>query len=209
MNYLAHSVLSFNDEQLLVGNFIADHIKIRKADHLPEGIRKGITLHRKIDNFTDSHPLFIKSKRCFYEGFERYSGVLLDIYYDYVLAKNFDKYSELSLEQYISNFHVTLEKNRQHLPESSQRFLDYATQRNTFFEYSKLEGIELVLRHLSFRINHGIDLSLSLPLFVKNYEEIETDFFVFFEDLKAFAKSELSIDKSTQRDGETELHREG
>jgi acyl carrier protein phosphodiesterase len=183
MNYLAHAYLSFGDEETMIGNFIADHIRLRQADHLPETIRRGISLHRKIDHFTDTHPLFIKSKRHFYEGFERYSGVLMDIYYDHVLAKNFGKYSKIPLQEYTQNIYRTLQDNSRFLPESSKRFLDYAVERNTFFEYSKIEGIELVLKHLSHRINHGIWLNESVPVFIANEKTIEQNFFEFMEDL--------------------------
>ncbi len=193
MNYLAHSFLSFNNEPLTVGNFIADHIKLAAAEHLPEDIRQGILLHRRIDYFTDTHPLFIKSKRNFYGGFERYSGVLTDIYYDHILAKNFSKYSVIGLQQFTENIYALLHRNKQHLPESSIGFLKYAQKNNTFFEYSKIGGIELVLKHLSYRINHGIFLNESLPLFVANEKKIEEDFLEFFEDLikevKAFKSS--------------------
>jgi acyl carrier protein phosphodiesterase len=191
MNYLAHSFLSNNEEGLLIGNFIADHIKIKIADHLPAEVRKGIILHRRIDNYTDSHPLFINSKRFFYDGFERYSGVLMDIYFDHVLAENFGKYSHIPLQDYTNRLHDVLLKNKTYLPESSQRFLEYAMQRNTFFEYSKIEGIELVLKHLSYRINHGIDLSKSVPLFTANKAQIEKDFFGFMVDMKEFVKNEI------------------
>lgn len=189
MNYLAHAFLSFNNESLIVGNFIADHIKLAKAGHLPSEIKQGMLLHRRIDHFTDTHPLFIKSKRNFYAGFERYSGVLVDIYYDHLLAKNFSKYSEVGLEVFTKNIYTVLQNNTKHLPESSVGFLNYAMKNNTFFEYSKIEGIELVLNHLSYRINHGVFLNESLPLFLKHEKAIQEDFFEFFEDLMQEAKA--------------------
>jgi acyl carrier protein phosphodiesterase len=191
MNYLAHAFLSGNDTDILVGNYIADHIKLAKAGHLPGSIRNGMMLHRKIDYFTDTHPLFLQSKRFFYEGFERYSGVLMDIYYDHLLATNFERFSEVVLQDFVRNTYTVLEANLQHLPISSQRFLSYAKKNNTFFEYSKLSGIELVLQHLSYRIDHGIDLSQSVPMFEKNKAEIEKGFFVFMKDLIAFVKKEM------------------
>ncbi|HWY12869.1 MAG TPA: acyl carrier protein phosphodiesterase [Bacteroidia bacterium] len=183
MNYLAHAFLSFNNEQITVGNFIADHIKLADAEKLPPEIKKGVLLHRRIDYFTDTHPLFIKSKRYFYNGFERYSGVLVDIYYDHILAKNFNKFSDIGLEIFTKNIYALLQKNKAYLPESSIGFLNYIIQRNTFFEYSKIEGIELVLKHLSYRINHGVFLNESIPLFLKNEKAMEQEFFEFMDDL--------------------------
>ena len=183
MNYLAHAFLSFNNEHITIGNFIADHIKLADAEKLPSEIKKGVLLHRRIDYFTDTHPVFIKSKRHFYDGFERYSGVLVDIYYDYILAKNFERFSKVGLKPFTQNIYSILGNNKEHLPESSQGFLNYVLQNNTFFEYSKIGGIELVLKHLSYRINHCVLLNESLPLFLENEKAIENNFFEFMEDL--------------------------
>lgn len=191
MNYLAHSLLSFNNEPIIVGNFIADHIKMAQANGMPEEIIAGIKIHRRIDTYTDSHPLFIKNKRHFYNGFERYSGVLLDIYFDYLLAKNFHLFSDVNLSEYTQNIYSVLQRNHQHLPVSSQRFLQYVLQNNTFFEYSKIEGIELVLKHLSYRINHGVWLNESVPLFLEQEEKIESDFVEFMNDVISEIKKEL------------------
>jgi acyl carrier protein phosphodiesterase len=109
--------------------------------------------------------------------------VLIDIYYDHLLAKNFNKFSEAGLEAFTKNIYSILQNNVQHLPESSKGFLNYVLQNNTFFEYSKIEGIEMVLKHLSYRINHGIFLNESLPLFLQHEKSIQQDFFEFFEDL--------------------------
>jgi len=189
MNYLAHAFLSFGNEPLIVGNFIADHIKIARAGYLPAGVKQGMFLHRKIDYFTDTHPLFTRSKRYFYDGFERYSGILVDIYYDHLLAKNFSKYSDINLEDFTQNIYSLLQRNEQHLPESSKHFLKYVISNNTFYRYSTLEGIELVLKHLSGRINHGVWLNESVPLFTANEKLLEAEFHEFMEDLIREAKA--------------------
>ena len=62
MNHLAHAFLSpLNDAQILVGNLSADWIKGRARRSLPEGIQLGMDLHRRIDVFTDTHPLVAQS----------------------------------------------------------------------------------------------------------------------------------------------------
>lgn len=191
MNYLAHALLSFNNEPIIVGNFIADHIRLAETEHLPGLIRKGVIIHRKIDTFTDSHPLFIKSKRHFYNGFERYSGVLTDIYYDYLLAKNFRHFAEAELKDFTRHIYSVLDNHHEFLPETSKGFLKYVKQNDTFFEYSKLEGIELVLKHLAYRINHGVQLNESINLFKENEDKIESDFLEFMKDLVEEVKKDL------------------
>lgn len=184
MNYLAHAYLSKEDEGLLVGNFIADYIRGNKFDHLSEEIKKGIALHRQIDTFTDSHDAFKRSKRVFYNGFEKYSGILVDIYFDHFLAGNFELHHHKTLPEFTEQVYAVYQSNRQFLPEHSTKFLGYVLQNNIYNAYRKIEGIEKVLFHLSHRINHGKMLNESVKLFTENKTELQDNFEVFMRDVK-------------------------
>ncbi len=193
MNYLAHSFLSFQNTDLIIGNFIADSIQGNRFDGLTEGIIKGIKLHRKIDVFTDSHPIFLTSKHRFSKDFDKYSGVLMDIIYDHYLAKNFEQYSSLSLQNHADGIYDILKNNYDFLPEHAKRFYGYMTERNILFHYSSIEGIQTVLTHLSNRIRNRFELQLAIPILEANYQEIEEEFFIFFKDLQAFCKEQSEL----------------
>lgn len=182
MNYLAHAFLSNKDTNLLIGNFIADHLRGNDFYNYPPKIIEGIHLHRKIDSFTDSHINFKASKRIFYNGFERYSGILIDIYFDYFLAANFSKYSKISLKDFCTNVYTTYSENHHHLPKSSSNFLEYVIKNDIYNAYSSIEGIEKVLFHLSHRIRHGVMLNESIALFKENEKELESNFQILFKD---------------------------
>ncbi len=183
MNYLAHALLSNNNHDLLVGNFIADHLRGNDFSAYTEKIVEGIYLHRKIDTFTDSHPLFKSSKRIFYNGFEKYSGILVDIYFDHLLAKNFKKYHHESLENFSANVYEVYKQHLHFMPASSSRFLDYVIKNNIYHTYSKIEGIEQVLFHLSRRIKHNSSLDKSVYLFLSNESLLQTYFDEFIQDI--------------------------
>ncbi|MBK6985922.1 MAG: DUF479 domain-containing protein [Bacteroidetes bacterium] len=193
MNYLAHSYLSYQQPDLIIGNFIADSIQGNRFDGLTEGIIKGISLHRKIDTYTDAHPVFLTSKHRFSKDFDKYSGVLMDIIYDHYLAKNFDQYSPLSLQQHADGIYDILKNNHDFLPEHAKRFYGYMTERNILFHYSSIEGIQTVLTHLSGRIRNRFELQLAIPILEANYQEIEEEFFIFFDDLQAFCKEQPEL----------------
>ncbi len=193
MNYLAHSFLSFQKTDLIIGNFIADSIQGNRFGNLTEGIIKGIKLHRKIDVFTDSHPIFLTSKHRFSKDFDKYSGVLMDIFYDHYLAKYFSLYSTLSLQEHADGIYYILKNNHNFLPEPAKRFYGYMTERNILFEYASLKGIETVLTHLSGRIRNRFELQLAVPILEKDYVEIEEEFFIFFDDLMAFCKTQSEV----------------
>ena len=103
MNYLAHIYLSNEEEEITLGNFIADGIKGKKYIQFPLGIQQGILLHRAIDSFTDAHPIVRKSTRRLHKKYGHYSGVIVDILYDHFLAKNWMKYHSIPLHKYIEN----------------------------------------------------------------------------------------------------------
>ena len=182
MNYLAHAFLSDNNEQLLVGNFIADHLRGNNFSAYTPAIIEGIHLHRRIDAFTDAHAEFKKSKRVFYNGFEKYSGVLVDIYFDHLLAKNFSRYSGIPLKQFAEQVYTVYTSHEALLPKSSRNFLDYVIKNNIYYEYSTIKGITTVLSHLSHRIGHNVQLDGSVRLFNENEQLLQTYFSLFFEE---------------------------
>jgi acyl carrier protein phosphodiesterase len=182
MNYLAHSFLSNNDHGLLVGNFIADHLHGNHFEAYPGKVVEGIMLHRRIDSFTDSHPKFHESKRIFYNGFEKYSGILVDIYFDHLLAKNFSVYSPVNLETHCHQVYKVYQDHLHILPQTSAGFLNYVLENNVFYSYSTIQGIETVLYHLSHRIKHGVLLNESVPVYTDKQQQLEENFNIFFND---------------------------
>ena len=92
MNYLAHVYLSEADEALTICNFIADHVKGKANLDYLETIQKGILLHRKIDHFTDQHPLFKKNVNLLFPQFGHYSRVIVDMFFDHFLASQLEFY---------------------------------------------------------------------------------------------------------------------
>jgi acyl carrier protein phosphodiesterase len=98
MNHLAHFVLSGGDADLAIGNFVADFITNRQLPDFSAGVQRGIWLHREIDAFTDSHPIVKQSTKRLHPFHHKYSPVIVDVYYDYLLAKNWDTFFELNIK---------------------------------------------------------------------------------------------------------------
>jgi acyl carrier protein phosphodiesterase len=88
MNYLAHAYLSFEITDITVGNMISDFVKGKQKLDYPLAIQQGITLHRAIDSFTDSHAVTRQAKSFFKEAYGLYAGPLVDVVYDHFLAND-------------------------------------------------------------------------------------------------------------------------
>ena len=192
MNFLAHLYLSGNDTELMIGNFIADHIKGNKFSHFPEGIKKGILLHREIDTYTDAHDIVRKSKRRLHERYRHYDGVIIDIFYDHFLARNWKKYSQIPLDIYVKSVYKLLQDNNNILPDKTRELLPYMIQYNWLYNYQFAKGIQEVLNGMNKRTQGKSKMNLATEDLLIHYEILEDDFTLFFEDLRNFCNSKLN-----------------
>lgn len=188
MNYLAHIYLSFDDDEITIGNFIADSIRGNKFTHLPDRIQKGIKLHRHIDTFTDAHPTVRKSTKRLHENYGHYSGIIVDIFYDHYLAKNWKVYSDTPLDVFVNNFYDLLEDNYEILPIGVQRMMPYMISDNWIFNYSKMDGIARVLNGMNRRTKNKSKMNLAILDLETHYDKFEKEFTSFFEELTTSSK---------------------
>src|SRR6266481_7624004 len=117
MNYLAHAYLSFDHEEILVGNLISDFVKDKKKFNYPGGIQKGITLHRAIDTFTDTHEATRLAKNIFRPSYRLYSGAFVDVVYDHFLATDTNEFREEGLQNFSEKVYNVLDRHINYLPE--------------------------------------------------------------------------------------------
>ena len=192
MNFLAHIYLSFEDDEITIGNFIADSIRGNKYDHLPERVQKGIALHREIDTFTDAHPTVRKSTKRLHKNYSHYSGVIVDIFYDHFLAKNWKDYSDTPLDIFVENFYDLLEDNYHILPIGVKRMMPYMIADNWIFNYSKMKGIGRVLNGVNRRTKNKSKMNFAIMDLEEHYEEFENEFTSFFEELTVFSKQKYA-----------------
>jgi acyl carrier protein phosphodiesterase len=193
MNYLAHLYLSGEDENLIFGNFIADHVKGKDFHLFSDNIKKGIILHRQIDQFTDTHPVVNAGKRRLYEYVGKYAPVALDIIYDHYLAKFWDKYHPLSLLDFTMNSYAVLDTMKESMPRKALHMYNYMKKDNWLTGYAAIEGIAMALQGLSRRTKFESNLENAIKALKKYYGEYNFEFEIFFTELKKFAEKERSL----------------
>lgn len=191
MNFLAHIYLSGNDEEVILGNFIADGIKGKAYENFPKDIQTGILLHREIDTFTDAHPIVRQSTKRLHKNFGHFSGVIVDVFYDHFLAKNWKKYSNEPLEKYVQRFYNLLEQNSDWLPKRIKNMMPYMLADNWLLSYAETKGISKILFQMSHRIKYKIQLNEAILELEENYADFENEFTAFFEELRTFCRLKL------------------
>lgn len=192
MNFLAHIYLSGTNEELIIGNFIADSIKGRKYLDYPKEIQKGILLHRAIDYYTDTHPIVRQSTARLFENYGHYSGVIVDILYDHFLAANWEKYSDVPLDEFVTSFYNLLQDNFPVLPKNIQQFLPYMIKDNWLQSYASIKGIGRILSQMNERTKKRSRMNLAIVELEDHYDEFEEEFTAFFEELQDYVAEKVS-----------------
>lgn len=184
MNFLAHIYLSGPDKLITIGNFAADGIRGKTYTNYPKAMQIGIALHRFIDSYTDSHLQFRKSTKRLHKAYGHYSGVIVDIFYDHFLAKNWATYSDEPLAEYIQDFYKSLNENFEILPERFQKLTPIMIEGNWLLSYAAIEGIQKVLDGMNKRTKGKSKMNEAIKELKQYYLKFEEDFTLFFEDLK-------------------------
>jgi len=192
VNYLAHAYLSGDDDDILVGNFIADAVKGKAVDTFSGGIRRGIVLHRFIDEFTDHHPLHRASRTKLTGNYGHYAGVLVDIFYDHFLAKNWQVYATVPLPEFTARVYAVVHAQDEILPERIKYMLTYMVPQNWLLNYAHLKGIKKVLRGMANRTKFDSQMEHGVEDLQRHYTDFEAEFTDFFPELIDFARHKMT-----------------
>jgi acyl carrier protein phosphodiesterase len=168
---------------MIIGNFIADSIKGKSYKQYPDEIQRGILFHRQIDFFTDSHSIVKHSKSFLVPNYGHYAGVLIDIFYDHFLTRNWSLYTKEPLDQFSTRVMKVLQSNEASLPEYPRMFIEYNKKYDSINTYNRLDTIQRVLIGMTRRIEFKIDLAPAVKDLQEHYEALERDFHKFFTDI--------------------------
>ncbi len=193
MNLLAHIYLSGSSEEIIAGNFIGDAVKGRYYDGYPKLIQQGIRLHRHIDSFTDTHSVVHKSKFLFNSIYGHYSGVVIDIFYDYFLSENWERFSPISRERFIYNSYEILLRNSKYFPVEVKRYFPFFILRSWLETYSTMEGLHKVLSGMSIRTSLPDMANSAIELLKNNYSTLNDHFLEFFPEMIQSARKKFNI----------------
>ncbi|HMO61919.1 MAG TPA: ACP phosphodiesterase [Ferruginibacter sp.] len=187
MNLLAHAFLSFSHPEILVGNMISDYVKGKKKFAYTPGIQKGITLHRAIDAYTDTHPATAKAKVYFRNHYRLYAGAFVDIVYDHFLANDNMQFSDAEAHAaFCSHTYKQLLQYRGAMPGPFSNILPYMHAQNWLYHYRYKEGIQRSFEGLVRRAAYLQSSDAAFNSFNEHYEALQACYNEFFPSLKSF-----------------------
>lgn len=189
MNHLAHFLLSANDDELRLGNLLGDVVKGRVEHYVHPGVtdrmRAGIRLHRTIDSFSDSHAVVRRSKQRIAGRYGRLSGVIVDVYYDHVLAREWAAHGEGSLTWFAGDVYRTLRTNLSRLPGRVHPLVQAMTRGDWLAGYADIDNVAWALRGMARRARVAAGIGTAAEELARDYDEVSADFAEFFPELRA------------------------
>lgn len=187
----------------MIGGFIADAIKGKKYQQYSDEVAFGILLHRFIDTFTDTHNIVRESKTLLREKFGLLSGIIIDVFYDHFLAKNWRDYSEVTLKKFTTNCYSVFENRFSILPVQYQKMLPYMKKDDWLLNYANLTGIRRSFEGMSQRIKTPNRLYEAPEALLAHYDKLEKEFRLFFPELS------LAVEKRiNQYNSRENIHRD-
>jgi acyl carrier protein phosphodiesterase len=183
MNYLAHLYLAEDSPESLLGSMMGDFVKGAIGDRYPPKITRGIELHRKIDSYTDSHPITRASRDLYSPVRRRFAGIIVDLCYDHFLYRHWSEFSDVILDQFISRVYEVLMTHRATLPARIEAMVPVMIREDWLGSYRDLIGVEKALNRLSRRVTNGDRLLGAIEEIKLHYRSLETNFLIFFPDL--------------------------
>jgi len=187
MNYLAHLHLGGQRPGQLLGSLYGDFVKGRLQGQFAPEVEAAIQLHRRIDVFTDRHPLVDAALSRFSLTRRRYAGIVLDVFFDHCLARDWDLYADRPLELFTSDVYRVLSSERQ-LPERLARTAPYMVADDWLGSYREFEVLEQVLRGIARRLTRPEELAGAMQELRALYEPLSEDFRLFYPQLQLFAQ---------------------
>ncbi len=155
MNFLAHSLLAFGDDDLLVGQFAGDFVRGADLSAHPPDVARGIRLHRHVDVFADRHDNTARLRGLFPKPLRRFAGIAIDVAADYHLVQAWDLHAAIlttdSFEAHVSKVEQVLAEKHAHLPAGLQRFAVVLREEHLLLSWGTQDGVERTLQRLSRR----------------------------------------------------------
>jgi acyl carrier protein phosphodiesterase len=188
VNFLAHLYLAEPTAPGLLGALMGDFVKGPLDARQPHELRRALILHRRIDAYTDAHPVVRGSRARVSPAYRRFAGILTDMFFDHFLARHWADYSAQPIAEFTARVYAVLGAHRAALPERLQRIAPHMAREDWLGSYAEVEAVEFALDRMGTRLRRGNRLLGAGGELRAQYAGFEQDFRGFFPQLTAYAR---------------------
>lgn len=189
MNYLAHFHLATCARQgdaaqgLIIGALLGDFVKGPLRNGWPTDWEAGIALHRRVDALTDSHPEVSALLRTLPPAYRRYGGIMLDVCFDYCLARHWRNFHGAPLPDFAQQVYATLSLHDAQFPPAARKQAQRLQQYNVLVNMANWHTVDNVLSRIGQRLTRANPLDSSATLLQERLADIEAHFLRLYPQL--------------------------
>lgn len=193
MNYLVHLYLSGEDPQRQLGGLMGDFVKGPIPKNYPQKICDGLRLHRRIDSLAHNNQHTRKSRQRIQNKYGHARGIIVDIFYDHLLAADWTAFSEIPLEEYAASIYHLLEQHYSLLPKGLQQIVPRMKEHNWLVSYRHHDVVVKALQRIAQRLSRELPLHQAIEDLARHKELFKADFLAFMTEAENFAEIELNF----------------
>lgn len=188
MNFLGHLYFSNNDFELMYYNLFGDYVKGSDLSEFPPKVQYGLHLHRSIDDYIDHHPKVLELLHLLYGDLPKISGIAVDLFFDHLLASQWNKYHPTDLRTFVDDFYNFQPQHEAYFTDDFRFVLNKLKEQDWLYNYRTFEGLELTCKRLSKRISFENNLNEAPQIFIKRSKEINTTFHLYMQEAIPYFK---------------------
>ena len=196
MNHLAHCFLAGTDPALVVGGLLGDFWRGALDPAWTPRLAQGVRLHRQVDSWIDAHPVTRRARQRFEPPFRRYAGVLLDVWFDHLLARDFGRWSaDETLRAFADRCQGVLlqavsSPAAAGWPPAFAVYVHRLARHDGLVAYAQAAHAEAVLEHIGTRLRRANPLAIALPVLESLEAPLQRDFEELMPGLMAYARAQ-------------------
>ena len=192
MNFLAHFFLSHQTPALVVGSYLGDFVRGKQYQDYDPAVGRGILLHREIDRYTDAHPVFRQSKYRLNQHHGHYAGVIVDIFYDHLLATHWSAYGDVPLPRFAQQMYTILQQHIALMPIPARQVFRYMREHDWLANYAYQEGIARTLSGMQRRARFPNQMGQAVADFVRHEPRYTQEFRAFLPHIQQHVLSTIN-----------------
>ena len=189
MNFLAHAFLAEPHPEAVLGSLMGDFVKGPLTGRFSPELERALAQHRAVDSFTDAHPVVRASRARVAPPHRRFAGIVVDMYYDHFLARDWDALADEPLATFTARVYGVLLAHEARLPERLRRVAPSMVRLDWLGSYRQVESVHAALDRMGERLRRGNGLLGAGAAQMAQYSALEADFRVFFPELVRFARA--------------------
>jgi acyl carrier protein phosphodiesterase len=190
VNFLAHLYLAEREPDALLGSLMGDFVKGPLQGRFSPALTRALTQHRKVDTFTDAHPIVRASRDRVAPPRRRFAGVLVDVFYDHFLALHWEDYADQPLDAFAREVYALLRAREAILPDRLRRIAPLMAQFDWLGSYRRIDAVHAALDRMGERLKRGNALLGAGEELIANYDGLEADFRAFFPEVVRFVRDQ-------------------